>query len=60
MTDQEKKRLLQIIFTEIRADHVDGRLTLEVKVRAALGALRGSRTGAPPVGAVGGRFCRYT
>ena len=35
MTDDEKKRLLQLIFTEIRADHVEGRVSLEFKVRPA-------------------------
>lgn len=35
MTDNEKKRLSQLIFTEIRADHVGGRVSLEFEVRPA-------------------------
>jgi hypothetical protein len=35
MTDDKKNRLLQLFFTEIRADHVEGRVSLEFKVRPA-------------------------
>jgi hypothetical protein len=33
MTDEEKRRVLQIIFTEIRADHIVDGLKIEFKPR---------------------------
>jgi hypothetical protein len=35
MTDNEEKWLSQLIFTEIRAGHVEGRVSLEFEVRPA-------------------------
>jgi hypothetical protein len=58
MPGDERKRMLAMIFTEIRADHVEGkRLLGDVQAVAALGTLRRCRTGAKGGYRVGGRLC---
>jgi len=50
MTDEEKKRLLQLIFTEIRADPRRRAPSSRLQGSAGVGALRGGGLGAPPSG----------
>ncbi len=33
MTDEDKKRVLQMLFSEIRADHTENGLTIEFKAK---------------------------
>jgi hypothetical protein len=57
MTGDERKRMLQLIFSEIRADHVDGRLLVTFKalphvepyVEAVLARKRATESGSDPV-----------
>ena len=46
MTDEEKERVLQMIFSEIRADHTVDGLKIEFRAEADLGTVRGSSPGA--------------
>jgi hypothetical protein len=47
MTDEERKRIIQMIFVEIRADHTPDGLKVEFKARAAWEPLcRGGSSGA--------------
>jgi len=56
MTGDERKRMLQLIFSEIRADHVNGKLVvtfkalphLEPYVEAVLAKKEGGRVGLRP------------
>jgi hypothetical protein len=55
MTDEEKKRVLQMLFSEIRADHTENGLTIEFKAKPiwepyveAVLARQGQLVGGPP------------
>jgi hypothetical protein len=59
MTDEEKRRVLQMIFCATHADHTVDRLRIEFKAQAGFGALRGRGSGATAARAGHPHACYY-